>query len=153
MKLDDFDKQILSVLQENGRITNAKLAADIGMSPSPMLERVKKLERTGVIHKYVALVNPEKVGKTTIAFVAVSLAVHQMGSLDHFTEEIRKLPEVMECYHISGDDDFILKVMVESIDAYREFVIDKLTKIGGISKIRTSFVLQPIKYTTRIEVK
>jgi len=153
MKIDQADKKIISILQENGRISNTGLAAEIGISPSPTLERVKKLEKQGVIRKYVALLAPEKVGKGTIALVSVSLAVHEMGSLDHFLNEIRKLPEVTECYHITGESDFLMKVLVDNIEAYRNFVLNKLTRIGGISRIRTSIVLDTVKYTTKIEVE
>lgn len=153
MKIDQADKKIISILQENARISNTGLAAEIGISPSPTLERVKKLEKQGVIRKYVALLAPKKVGKGTIAMVSVSLAVHEMGSLDHFLGEIRKLPEVTECYHITGESDFLMKVIVENIEAYRNFVLNKLTRIGGISRIRTSIVLDTVKYTTKIEVE
>ena len=153
MKFDQADKKIISILQENARISNTGLAAEIGISASPTLERVKKLEKQGVIRKYVALLAPEKVGKGTIALVSVSLAVHEMGSLDHFLAEIRKLPEVTECYHITGESDFLMKVIVDDIEAYRDFVLNKLTRIGGISRIRTSIVLDTVKYTTKIEVE
>lgn len=151
-KLDDADRLILDILQSHGRITNSKLAEQLGMSPSPMLERVRKLEKSGIIERYVALLAPEKVGKT-FAFVSVSLAVHQLGALDHFKQAIHDLPEVLECHHITGEDDFILKVAVSGIDDYRDFVVNKLTPISGINKIRTSFVLDTVKYTTKIDVK
>ncbi len=153
IKLDQADKQILNILQEDGRIRNAKLASELGMSPSPMLERVKKLEQAGIIRKYVALIAPEKVGKNTLAFVAVSLAVHQLGSLDAFKSEIEQLPEVLECYHISGPHDFLLKVLVDDMDEYREFVINKLTRIGSLNNIQTWFVLDTVKHETHIAVE
>lgn len=152
MKLDEVDKKILSILQEEGRITNARLAERIGISPSPTLERVKKLEQAGIIRKYVALVAPEKINKGTMALVHVSLAGHQLDSLEHFIKRIKALPEVLECYHISGEDDFLLKVAVSGIEDYREFVVNRLTGIGGISKIRTSFVLDTVKNATKYEI-
>ena len=152
MGLDEIDKKILNILQEEGRITNARLAQKVGISPSPTLERVKKLEQAGFIRQYVALVAPEKIDRGTLALVHVSLAVHQLGSLDHFVKSIQALPEVLECYHISGEEDFLLKVAVAGIEAYREFVVNKLTGIGGISKIRTSFVLDTVKNSTKYEI-
>ncbi len=152
MKLDKTDIKILEILQNNGRITNAQLAAEIGISPPGMLDRVKRLETAGVIQKYVALVNPTKVGKGIMATVLVSLAVHQIPSLDRFTEEINRLDDVLECYHITGEDDFLLKIAVADIQAYENFVINKLTKIKGINKIKTSFILSTVKYNTQIHI-
>ncbi|MCA9740722.1 MAG: Lrp/AsnC family transcriptional regulator [Deferribacteres bacterium] len=150
--LDPADVKILNILQEDGRITNAALSANVGVSPSPMLERVKKLEKNGYIRKYVALIAPEKVGKGTIVFVTVSLAMHQLAALDNFTEAIRELPEVLECYHISGEADFLLKIAVSGIESYRDFVVNKLTPIAGIDRIRTAFVLDTVKHSTKILV-
>ena len=153
MKIDETDKKIINILQENGRITNAQLAAEIGISPPGMLERVKRLENAGIIHRYVALVNPEKVNKGTLAFVSVSLAAHRLQAIDRFTEEINKLPEVLECYHIAGGDDFLLKVAVKDIREYEELVLHKLTPIKGVNKINTTFILSTIKYDTKIQVE
>ena len=100
MKIDSTDRKIIAILQENGRITNIQLAEDIGISPPAMLERVKRLERQAVIRRYVALVDPDKLGMEIMAIVAVSLAVHELSSLDRFMREIDKLEEVLECYHI-----------------------------------------------------
>ena len=152
MKLDSTDKKILNILQSNGRITNSQLASEIGISPPGMLDRVKRLENAGYIEKYVALVNPEKVGRGTMAIVLVSLAIHQIPSLDRFTEEINQLEEVLECFHISGEDDFMLKVAVENIQEYEEFVVNKLTRIQGINKINTSFILSKVKYNTKFHI-
>ncbi len=153
MNLDEIDVKILNTLQENGRTTNAQLAAEAGISPPGMLERVKRLERAGVMKKYVALIDHEKIGKGTMAMVQVSLAIHQLPSIDSFTEEINKLHEVLECYHITGEEDFLLKVVVENIQAYEKFILEKLTRIKGIEKIKTSFVLSTIKYNTHIPVQ
>lgn len=150
MKLDKTDKKILDTLQENAKITNAQLAAEAGISPPGMIERVKRLENSGVIKKYVALVNPSAVGKGTLAVVNVSLAAHQLPSLDSFTDKINKMEEVLECYHVAGDDDFLLKIAVEDINSYEKFLIEKLTKVEGISKIKTTFVLSTVKYNTKI---
>ena len=150
MKLDKTDKKILDTLQENAKITNAQLAAEAGISPPGMIERVKRLENGGVIKKYVALVNPGAVGKGTLAMVNVSLAAHHLASIDSFTEKINKMEEVLECYHIAGEDDFLLKIVVEDINSYEKFLVEKLTKVEGVSKIKTTFVLSTVKYNTKI---
>jgi len=150
MKLDITDRKIIDILQENGRITNTQLAAEIGISPPAMLERVKRLEKEAVIRRYVALVDPDKLGKGIMAIVAVSLAVHELSSLDRFMREINKLEEVLECYHITGDDDFVLKVVVQSVKEYESFVVQKLTRVQGIRNIRTSIILSTVKYKTKI---
>ena len=150
MKLDITDRKIIDILQENGRITNTQLAAEIGISPPAMLERVKRLEKGAVIRRYVALVDPGKLGKGIMAIVAVSLAIHELSSLDRFMREINKLEEVLECYHITGDDDFVLKVVVQNVKEYESFVVQKLTRIQGIRNIRTSIILSTVKYKTKI---
>ena len=148
IKLDELDLNILQILQKDGRITNAKLAAQIGISPPAMLERVKRLETTGVISRFVALLDRKKIGIGVLAIISVSLAVHQMASLDSFKRKIRDLEEVLECYQISGDSDFILKVAISSLDHYSDFVVNRLTGIEGIQKIQSSFILETIKHNT-----
>lgn len=151
-KIDDIDRKILEILQENGRITNAELASRVGISPPPMLERVKKLEKKGIIQKYVALLDPDTIGKGTMALVSVSLDRHRIKSIDLFTKAIEKIPEVMECYHVTGDDDYILKVAVKDIHEYENFILKKLTKLPAISKLKTSFILSTVKYETKFPV-
>ncbi len=152
MKLDEIDIKILDILQSNSKITNAQLASEIGISPSSMLERVKRLEQAKVINRYVALVDPAKVGKGMFAMVSVSLALHQMQSVDTFKTSINNLSEVLECYHVSGEEDFILKVAVKDMSEYENFVLNKLTRIEGINKIKTTFVLSTVKFKTKISV-
>lgn len=152
MKLDEIDIRILEILQRDGRITNAKLAAEIGISPPAMLDRVKRLEASGVIAKFVALVDRKKIGVGIMAFVSVSLAVHQFSSMDAFTAAMMELDEVLECYQISGENDFILKVALNSLDNYADFVNNKLTGIKGIQQIKSSFVLDTIKHDTAFPV-
>lgn len=152
IKLDAIDRKILSILQENGRITNAELAGRVGISPPATLERVRRLERNGIIRRYVALVDPQKLGHGVMALVAVTLAVHQLSSVDDFMQRIRELPEVLECYHITGEEDFLLKVYASDIEAYEGFVLQKLSRIPGINKIKTSFVLSTVKYQTAYRI-
>lgn len=153
MKFDDIDKKILSVLQNDAQITNVELAKRIGISPPATLDRVKRLEKNGVIKKYVALVDPDKISKGIFAIVSVSLEVHQLSAIDQFTKQIKKLDEVLECYHVAGEEDFILKIAVGSIEDYEKFILQKLTKLQGVSKINTKFVLSTVKYNTNIKIE
>jgi Lrp/AsnC family leucine-responsive transcriptional regulator len=153
MKLDNTDKKILEILQDDARITNLELANRVGISPPATLERVKRLEINGVIKKYVALVDPAKVSKGTFALVSVALMIHQIPSIDSFTKQINKLEEVLECYHITGSDDFMLKIAVENIEQYEKFILNKLTKIKGVSKVTTNIVLSTVKFNTKIHIE
>lgn len=153
MKIDSIDKQILSILQHNAQITNVELARKIGISPPAMLERVKRLEKNGIIKRYVAIVDPSKISKGIFVLVSVSLSAHQLSSIDQFTRQIKKLDEVLECYHVAGEEDFILKIAVSSIEEYEKFILSKLTKINGVSKVNTKFVLSTIKYNTKIKIE
>lgn len=153
MKIDHIDKQILNLLQQNARITNVDLASKIGISPPAMLERVKRLEKGNYIKKYSAVINPDKVGKNIIALISVWLSAHQLSSIDSFTKQINKFDEVLECYHIAGEEDFILKIITSSIKDVEEFLLKKLTKIPGVSKVNTKFVLSTVKYETKIKIE
>jgi len=153
VKFDEIDKKILNILQENGRITNADLASKVGLSPPPMLERVKKLEKNGVITKYVALLDPKKINKSTIIFVSLTLARHRLKSLDQVKEEFANFPEVLECYSITGEEDYLLKVMVKSVEEYEDFMLHKLAKIPAISRIKSFVVLSTLKYETKTEIE
>jgi len=150
--LDDIDKQIVNLLQENGRMPNAQLAKSVGLSPPSMLERVRKLEKNGVIKKYVALVDPKTVGKGMTAFVSVSLKLHQTDALEAFMDEIQKIPEVLECHHISGESDYLMKVVIKDIGEYEKFLLERLTHFKAISKVRTSFALKSMKQQTQIPI-
>lgn len=152
MKIDQIDKKILDILQDDARITNLELAARIGISPPATLERVKRLEKNEVIKKYVALVDPAKVSRGTFALVSVALMIHQIPSIDSFTKQINKLDEVLECYHITGSDDFMLKIAVENIEKYEQFILQKLTKIKGVSKVTSNIVLSTVKFNTKIHI-
>jgi Lrp/AsnC family leucine-responsive transcriptional regulator len=152
MKLDDVDRKILRILQEQGRITNASLAKQIGISPPAMLERVKRLESTGVISRFVALLNPDLIGVGVIAFIRVSLAAHQLPRMDEFSEKILEMDEVLECYQVSGPDDYVLKVALTNVKDYRDFTFKKLASIEGVQSINSSFVLGTIKNKTALPV-
>jgi Lrp/AsnC family leucine-responsive transcriptional regulator len=153
MALDKTDIKISNILQENGRITNAKLAAEIGISPPAMLERVKRLEASGVIKKYLTILDREKTGFGLMAIIIISLSLHQISSLQQVKERLIILEEVLECYQLTGDVDFMLKVAVRDMPSYTAFINDKLSSIPGIQNIRTSFVLDTLKSTTKLLVK
>ena len=150
--LDDIDKKILSLLQDNGRLSNAQLAKEVGLSPPSMLERVRKLEANGVIRKYVALVDPKTLNRSLIAYVSVSLQLHQTEALEEFTEKIQQFPEVLECHHITGESDYLMKVVIKDMAEYEQFLLERLTHFKAINKIRTSFLLKSMKQETKIPV-
>ena len=152
MKIDSVDLKILAVLQREGRITNFKLAKKIGLTPAPTLMRVKKLEEAGYIRKFVALVDANKIGLPVVAFVHVILEAHNRKTAIDFMQAMLKIPEVLECHHIAGDEDFLLKVVASSPGEYENFVLEKLTKVGGIEKVKTTFVLSSSKLETALPV-
>ncbi len=152
-KFDEIDKKILTILQERGRITNANLAAEVGLSPPPMLERVKKLEKNGVITHYAALLDPKKIDKATIVFVSLTIARHRVKSFDQVNEELNSFPEVLEIFHISGEEDYLIKVVVKDIQEYEQFLLKKLATIPAISRIKSNVVLSTIKYGTKIPIE
>ncbi|WP_240910179.1 Lrp/AsnC family transcriptional regulator [Desulfopila sp. IMCC35008] len=151
--MDKTDRKILNILQENGRITNSKLAAEIGISPPAMLERVKRLEASGMICNYTALIDRERAGFGLLAIIIISVSLNQITSLGKVKEKLVDLEEVMECYQLTGDVDFLLKVAVRDMPMYTAFINDKLTSIPGIQNIRTSFVLDTLKSTTVLHLE
>ena len=148
--LDETDVQILHMLQNDGRITNAELAKRVGLSPPSVLQRVRALEKSGLIRGYVALLEPERLGLRITALVMISLSLHQEQPIERFRKSIQEIQEITECYHVSGDFDFLLKVVVRDMRAYEVFLREKLSKIKGIGKITTNFVLATNKQTTQI---
>lgn len=153
MKLDSIDLEILKILQEDGRIANFELAKRVGLTPAPTLARVKKLETSGYIRRYVALADQTKLGMAVTAFVSVILESHKKKTTLDFVKAVQNLPEVLECHHIAGEEDFLLKVVAASPGEYERFVLDKLTKIEGIEKVKTTFVLSSSKLETAIPVQ
>ncbi|MFG0331379.1 MAG: Lrp/AsnC family transcriptional regulator [Phycisphaerales bacterium] len=149
-RLDETDRSILAILQRNSKITNADLAKRVGVSPPTALERVKKLERRGVIRGYTALVDPASVNKTTAAIVHLSLREHGRQPLKQVRAKLIELDEVLACWHTAGEEDFILKVVVADMAEYERFVTNKLSAIKGVGRIRTTFVLNTCKEETRL---
>jgi DNA-binding Lrp family transcriptional regulator len=151
--MDNIDKKIITVLQKNARMTNADLAEKIGMTRSPVFERVKKLERTGVITKYIALVNPDMVGIRCFTYIEVTLIRHGQEAVERFIDSITKLHEVMECHHITGEADFLLKVATKDIAEYEDFILHKLTALPDVRNLKTMVVLSTMKNETSLPVK
>ncbi len=151
--MDKTDKKILNILQNNGRITNSKLASEVGISPPAMLERVKRLESSGMIRQYTALIDRESAGFGLLAIIILSVSLSQVTSLKDVENSLSQLEEVMECYQLTGDVDFLLKVAVRDMPMYTSFINDKLTNIPGIQNIRTSFVLNTLKSTTVLNIE
>jgi Lrp/AsnC family transcriptional regulator, leucine-responsive regulatory protein len=145
MVLDEIDKKILNRLQENGKTTNSNLSKMVGISAPATLERVKRLESAGIIKKFTVIVDHEKLGYLITGIVNLSLNLSQLTSVEDIKKKFAALDEVVECYQISGENDFILKVISKNIKTYGEFMNEKLTKIAGIRFIKTSFVIDTVK--------
>lgn len=148
--LHPADRRILEVLQGRGRISNVQLATEVGLSPSAVLERVRKLEERGIIERYVALVDHKRVGLGTVAFVAVSLNLHQKDSIENFHRFVAGCVKVLECHHVAGTEDYLLKVYTRDIDDYEHFLLNELTRTQGIDHVKTMFVLSTLKRETAI---
>ena len=148
--LDAIDWSILERLQRDARISNVRLAESVNLSTSPCLARVRELEASGCIDRYVTLLNPLKVGLTVSVFIQVTLEKQVEKQLGSFEAAIQKRPEVMECYLMTGDADYLLRVVVPDIQALERFIVDHLTKIAGIANIRSSFALKQVKYQTAL---
>ncbi|NUP44279.1 MAG: Lrp/AsnC family transcriptional regulator [Streptomyces sp.] len=149
-ELDSIDRRILRALQENGRIQNVELAEKVGLSPSPCLRRVRLLEEAGVIERYVALLNAAKIDMGLTVFARVWLTGQDTDTVDHFTEQVKLLPQVVECHLMAGDCDFLLRVVAADLDAYRQFQVDHLTRIKGVRSVKTEIPMQKIKLTSEL---
>jgi Lrp/AsnC family transcriptional regulator, leucine-responsive regulatory protein len=145
VKLDPTDRKIVEMLQANSNITNAQLAQDIGLSPAPTLERVKKLENAGVIKSYHALVDLTSVGLGVSTFVTVSLKGHNKENINKFIKEIKDIPEVVECHHVTGQYDFILKMVSSDIPSYQNLMLEKLSNIEVVDNLQSTIILSTFK--------
>ena len=152
-QLDTIDRRILAALQENARVTNVELAEASGVSASPCWRRVRELERTGVISRYVTLVDPSSVGLPVSVFIQVSLEKQVETALEDFERVVLERPEVMECYLMTGDADYLLRVVVADLEAYERFLMDHLTRIPTVANIRSSFALKQVKYRTALPLE
>jgi Lrp/AsnC family leucine-responsive transcriptional regulator len=148
--LDSINRNILNILQENSAITNVELAKTICLAPASTLERVRKLEKSGIIKNNVALVDGKKIGKGTTVYAIITMKEHSVETIKEFNSYVQKLPEVLECHRLAGDIDYILKIVTRDIQSYEAFSVEKLAKVPGIAKINTSFVLSSPKEQTKI---
>ena len=150
MPLDAVDLRILAELQQDGSLTNVELSRRVHLSPSPCLARVKALEAAGVIRQYVALVNAASLGLGLNVFINISLKAQSREALAEFEQRIAEHEEVMECYLMTGDSDYLIRVAVPDIAALERFILNQLTPIPGIEKIRSSFALKQVRYKTAL---
>lgn len=150
IKIDAKDRELLALLQEDSKWTTKEYANRLGLSTTAVYERIKRLEKTGVITKYVALVDKNKVNKAFMVLCHVKLIQHIKDNVLQFEREVVQLEEVSECHHISGDYDYILKVNVSDMETYREFMVTKLTAIKNIGSTQSSFVINEVKYSTAV---
>jgi len=150
MKPDATDLRILTELQNDSSLTNIELSKRVHLSPSPCLTRVKALEANGVIDRYVALVNPKQLGLNLSVFISISLKEQSKSALAEFEQRIAEHDEVMECYLMTGDSDYLIRVAVADITALERFILEQLSPIPGIEKIRSSFALKQVRYKTAL---
>ena len=150
MKLNPIDLRILAELQQDGSLSNVELARRVHLSPSPCLARVKALEASGVIARYVALANAAALGIGLNVFINISLQSQSKEALAEFERRIALHDEVMECYLMSGDSDYLIRVAVANISALERFILDQLAPIPGVEKIRSSFALKQVRYKTAL---
>ena len=149
--LDSKDKKLLILLQNDAKKTTKQLAAELDLSVTAVFERIKNLEKQQIIKSYVALLNPEKIQKDFIVLCHVKLVQHKKEYISQFEKEITQFPEVLECFHVSGDSDYILKICVKDIQEYREFMVSKLTNLQHIASTQSSFMIKEVKNSTVIE--
>ncbi|MSP84400.1 MAG: Lrp/AsnC family transcriptional regulator [Flavobacteriaceae bacterium] len=152
MTMDLIDKKLLQLLQTDSKKTTKELSLKLNLSVTAVYERIKKLEREGIIDKYVVLVNRSKVDKGFVVFCHLKLIQHTREFLTKFENEVVKLPEILECHHVSGDYDYILKIAVKDMEAYREFLVTKLTTLEHIGSTHSTFMISEVKNSTLIEV-
>jgi DNA-binding Lrp family transcriptional regulator len=152
VELDAIDKSILRLLQADGRISNADIARRVGLSPPATHARVRRLEESGVIRRYVTILDREAIGFDMICFINVSLQLHQYEAIERFKELVQDMPEVLECHHITGEFDYLLKAVFRNRHELQEFVVNKLTPIPGMARINTSLVLIEIKATQALPI-
>lgn len=150
--LDLKDRKLLTLLQQNSKKTTKELALQLDLSVTAVFERIKKLERQGFVERYVALVDKNLLQKNFIVLSQVKLVQHRKEYINQFEKEIIQFPEVLECFHVSGESDYILKICVADIEEYREFMVNKLTNLQNIASTHSSFMIKEVKNTTVVEL-
>ncbi len=152
VELDNIDRRILNALQEDGRLQNVELAKKVGLSPSPCLRRVRLLEEAGIIERYVAILDAAKVGAGFTIFTRVWLKGQDEETVSKFIKAVNNMPQVTECHLMAGDCDFLLRVAVANLDAYRQFQINELGKLKEVQSFKTEIPMQKIKQTSKIQL-
>ncbi|APD06839.1 HTH-type transcriptional regulator Ptr2 [Flavobacteriaceae bacterium UJ101] len=151
-KLDEKDRKIINLLQENCELNTKQIAHEINLSVTPTYERIKRIQKEGLIRKKVALVDRKKVGKDLIVFCNISLKQHLMRYVNEFEEKVKNLDQVMECHHIGGDYDYLLKIAVHDIEEYRAFLTQEFSNFDSISKINSSFAMKEVCFKTAVRL-
>lgn len=152
MSLDDVDREILALIQKDGRISNAELSRRLNLSPPATHARVRRLEREGFIEGYAGLLSRDKLGYDLLCFVLVGLTVHQFEHVYGFRERVLSMPEVLECYNITGEYDYLLKVVLHNREDLERFVVGKLTPLPGVARLQTSLVLSEVKSSIKLPI-
>jgi DNA-binding Lrp family transcriptional regulator len=153
LMLDNVDNALLRALQTDGRLSNVELSRKISLSPPATHTRLKRLEKDGYIRQYTAVVDREKAGYDLLCFIHIGLQMHQVTQVEKFREATRKMPEVLECHHITGEYDYLLKVVLKNRKDLERFVVDKITPIPGVARIHTSLVLAEVKATMALPLE
>ena len=151
-KLDEIDRRIVQALQADGRISVQELAGKVGLSPSPCARRVRLLEEAGIIEGYVAIVNQEKLGLPVSVFASIKLERQREDELDRFSQAVARWPEVVDCYLMTGQRDYLLRIVVRDLPAYERFLKDKLTRLDGVASIESSFALGQVKRSSALPI-
>lgn len=152
LQLDDIDRTLLQFLQEDARITSAELARRVDLSPPGLQKRLRRLEESGLISRYATILDRELIGYDMLCFVQVNLQRHEPDAVENFKKVVQTMPEVLECHHVTGEYDYLLKVVVRNRKHLEQFILETLTPVRGMDKIRTSLVLSEIKSTTVLPV-
>lgn len=150
MILDELDRQILTELQRDARQANAEVARRLSLSPPAVHARIKRLEEQGYVRGYTALLDRERLGFDMLCFIQISLQLHQIEQVNHFRTTIQQIPEVLECHHVTGEYDYLLKIAVRNRQELERLVMEKLTPIPGVARIHTSLVFSEIKASTAL---
>jgi len=148
VKLDAIDNRLLEFLQNDSKMNIKEVAAQLNMTKTPIYERIKRYDREGIIEKYVAVINRKMVSNSMVVFCSVSLESQKLEEIQKFNDQIKKIPEVMECYLMGGANDFLLKVVVSDLNAYHQFSSGKLAALPNVGQIKSTFVLNEIKRST-----
>jgi Lrp/AsnC family transcriptional regulator, leucine-responsive regulatory protein len=151
--LDEIDKRLLRALQSDGRLSNVELARAVNLSPPATHARLRRLEKEGIIRQYAAVMDREKTGYDLLCFIHVSLQMHQLEQVEKFRQATRQMPEVLECHHITGEYDYLLKVALRNRKDLERFLVDRLTPIPGVGRIHTSLVLTEVKATMALPLE